>query len=129
MSYDYTFFLGTHQANWLWNGQALGPMFVAVHRMHRKSEFPRATVPFALDSGGFNHLLREGEWTVSPREYAAHAQRIHVECGQGQMMWAAVQDWVCAPPVLAKAWKRRSVTRGPGRLGLPCCCSLWRPRS
>jgi hypothetical protein len=78
-------------------------MFVAVHRMHRKSPFPPATVPFALDSGGFNHLLREGRWTVSPREYAEHAQRIMLETGK--MKWAAIQDWVCAPSVLAKTGK------------------------
>lgn len=100
MTYDFTFYLGTHQPNWLWNGNALGPMFVAAHRMKRKSAFPPSTVPFALDSGGFNHLLREGKWTTSPREYAEHAQRIMVETGK--MEWAAVQDWVCAPPVLAK---------------------------
>lgn len=103
VNFDFTFFLGTHQPNWLWNGLALGPMFVAAHRMKRKSAFPQSTVPFALDSGGFNHLLREGKWTVSPREYAEHAQRIHVETGK--MLWAAVQDWVCAPPVLAKTGK------------------------
>lgn len=100
MTYEFTFYLGTHQPNWLWNGGALGPMFVAAHRMRRKSEFPRSTVPFALDSGGFNHLLREGRWTVSAREYAEHAQRIHVETGK--LEWAAVQDWVCAPAVLEK---------------------------
>lgn len=103
MTYDFTFYLGTHQPNWLWNGGAQGPMFVAAHRMQRKSAFPQATVPFALDSGGFNHLLREGRWTVSAREYAEHAQRIMVETGK--MRWAAVQDWVCAPPVLAKTGK------------------------
>jgi hypothetical protein len=75
-------------------------MFIASHRMQRKSAFPPATVPFALDSGGFNHLLREGRWTVSPREYAEHVQRIKVETGK--LEWAAVQDWVCAPAVLTK---------------------------
>lgn len=103
MAYDFTFWLGTHQPNWLWNGAAQGPMFVAAHRMKRKSAFPASTVPFALDSGGFNHLLREGRWTVSPREYAEHAQRIMVETGK--LKWAAVQDWVCAPQVLAKTGK------------------------
>lgn len=103
MKYDYQFYLGTHQANWLWNGLARGPMFVAAHRMMRKSEFPEATVPFALDSGGFNHLLKEGRWTVSPQEYAKHAHRIQQETGR--MEWAAIQDWVCAPPVLAKTGK------------------------
>lgn len=103
MTRDFTFYLGTHQANWLWNGGAQGPMFVAAHRMQRRSTFPAATVPFALDSGGFNHLLREGRWTTSPREYAEHAQRIKVETGK--LEWAAVQDWVCAPPVLEKTGK------------------------
>lgn len=103
MNYDFTFYLGTHQPNWLWNGGARGPMFVAAHRMQRKSSFPAATVPFALDSGGFNHLLREGRWTVSARAYAEHVQRIKVETGK--LEWAAVQDWVCAPPVLAKTGK------------------------
>lgn len=100
MTFDFTFYLGTSLPTWLWNGKAKGPMFVAAHRMRRKSQFPRATVPFALDSGGFNHLLKEGCWTVTPKEYAAHALRIHHETGN--LSWAAVQDWACAEPVLSK---------------------------
>lgn len=103
MTYDYDFYLGTHQANWLWNGMAQGRMFVAVHRMNRKSPYPESTVPFALDSGGFNHLLKEGRWMLSAEEYAKKAHRIQQETGG--MEWAAVQDWVCAPPVLAKTGK------------------------
>lgn len=99
MRFDFTFYLGVHQANWLWNGAARGPLFVAVHRMRRKTPFPRATVPFALDSGGYNHLLREGRWTTSPRQYVDEVWRIREETGQ--MRWAAVQDWVCSPDVLA----------------------------
>ena len=76
---------------------------MSAHRMRRKSAFPPATVPFAVDSDGHNHLLREGRWTTSPREYAEHAQRIKVETGK--LEWAAVQDWDCTPAVLAKTGK------------------------
>lgn len=103
MRFDFTFYLGVHQANWLWNGEARGPLFIAVHRMKRKALFPRASVPFALDSGGYNHLLREGRWTTSPELYVEQVWRIREETEQ--MQWAAVQDWVCSPDVLAQTRK------------------------
>jgi hypothetical protein len=103
MRYDFTFYLGVHQANWLWNASAKGPVFIAVHRMQRKAPFPRATVPFALDSGGYNHLLREGRWTTSAAQYVDDVWRIREETGQ--MRWAAIQDWVCSPDVLARTGK------------------------
>jgi hypothetical protein len=100
LEYDFTFYLGTDRPKWLWNGEAQGPLFISIHTLRRKSKYPRATVPFGLDSGGFTHLLKHGRWTVSPREYVDDVMRIHVETGR--MSWAAIQDWICAPPVLEK---------------------------
>ena len=71
--------------------------------MKRVSSYPCATVPFALDSGGFIHLLREGKWTIPARDYADMAQRILVE--MGKLEWAAVQDWACTPEVLESTGK------------------------
>jgi hypothetical protein len=103
LSADFTFYLGVHQANWLWNDEAQGPLLIAVHRMRRQSRFPQATVPFALDSGGYNHLLREGKWTTTPAQYVEQVCRIRDETGQ--LQWAAIQDWVCSPDVLSRTGK------------------------
>jgi hypothetical protein len=61
---------------------------------------PRAHAPWALDSGGFTELSLLGRWSVPPAQYAAEACRFQQEIGQ--MQWAAIQDWMCEPPILKK---------------------------
>lgn len=41
-----------------------------------------------------------GRWSVSPEQYASEVARI--AAGVGNMDWAAIQDWMCEPPMLAK---------------------------
>jgi hypothetical protein len=53
-----------------------------------------------LDSGGFSELSLYGGWTVSPRDYVAEVRRYADEVGR--MEWAAPQDWMCEPAMLAK---------------------------
>lgn len=97
---DLRFYLGTHRANWLWTTHDV-PLFVS-HRIlrQRRTHFPRATTPWALDSGGFTELNLYGEWRTTPAEYVAAVRRYDAELGC--MEWAAPQDWMCEPFVLAK---------------------------
>lgn len=94
------FYLGTHRAHWLWNVHDV-PLFIS-HRVlrERKTRFPRATTPWALDSGGFTELNLYGKWETTPEEYVAAVRRYDTQLGH--LEWASPQDWMCEPTVLAK---------------------------
>lgn len=94
------FYLGTHRPNWLWSIHDV-PLFISHRRLKdRKSPYPRATTPWALDSGGFTELNQYGGWNTTAEEYVAAVRRYDEELGH--MEWAAPQDWMCEPDVLAK---------------------------
>ena len=94
------FYLGTHQPNWLtetWTG----PLFVSRNRLTRyRRSFPFATDRWALDSGGFTELAKYGKWTTHPKRYVIDVRRYRDEIGR--MDWAAPQDWMCEPFMVAK---------------------------
>jgi hypothetical protein len=91
------FLLGAHQPGWL---ATLGvPLFVSDRRLHGYRRLPAAAGAWGLDSGGFTELQQYGTWTVSPGEYAARVRRYADEIGH--LAWAAPQDWMCEPVVLA----------------------------
>lgn len=92
------FLLGTHQPSWL--ARLSVPLFVSHRRLARLRRLPEATAGWALDSGGFSELLMFGAWRTTCRDYAAavHRYRDHV----GRLEWAAPQDWMCEPSMLAK---------------------------
>jgi hypothetical protein len=92
------FYLGTHSPNWL--ALAGVPLFVSRRRLKDRKTFPRATAPWALDSGGFTELSMFGAWNTSPREYVADVTRFSGEIGK--LQWAAPQDWMCEPAILAQ---------------------------
>lgn len=96
-----TFFLGTHQADWL--GKTDVPLFVSRRRLEGRKKLPAASGGWALDSGGFTELGLYGRWKTSPRQYADEAaewaERI------GNLEFAASQDWMCEPVVRAKTGK------------------------
>lgn len=96
-----TFYTGTHMTNWLWEWRA--PLFVSRRRLIRQNRHRPALAPWALDSGGFTELNLHGTWTVSPRIYAAEVRRYSQDIGR--LSWAAIQDWMCEPFVLAKTGK------------------------
>lgn len=92
------FYLGTHHEGWLdWLDI---PLFVSRRRLMRRVVLPRALGPWALDSGGFTELSMFGAWTVSAWGYAREVQRYADEIGG--MRWAAPQDWMCEPEVIAR---------------------------
>ncbi len=96
----FRFYLGTHRPRWLWDLHDV-PLFIS-HRVlrERKTRFPRATTPWALDSGGFSELSLHHEWRTTPEEYVEAVQRYDEELGH--MEWASPQDWMCEPVMLLK---------------------------
>jgi hypothetical protein len=93
-----TFYLGSPEPSWLESADV--PLFVSHSRLSGRKSLPRASAPWALDSGGFTELSKHGTWTVSARDYAAAAQRYQAEIGL--MYWAAPQDWMCEPSMLER---------------------------
>ncbi len=95
----FTFYLGTHMPNWL--GKTEVPLFISARRLRRG--LPGELLPaasWALDSGGFSELSMFGRWQTTPQQYAQETER----WGNllGGMRWAAIQDWMCEPFILAK---------------------------
>ncbi|MEV8508112.1 hypothetical protein AB0368_25295 [Actinoplanes sp. NPDC051475] len=94
-----TFYLGTHQPHWLRLGV---PLFVSDRRLRRYRRLPRAAASWALDSGGFTELSQYGTWNTgpTPADYVARVRRYRDEIGH--LVWAAPQDWMCEPFIVAK---------------------------
>lgn len=100
---SFRFYLGTHERSWLWDPRFDGvPLFVSRRRLarNRRKVFPRAMVPWALDSGGFTELLLHGRWTLTPAEYLAEVRSFIGEIGAPD--WVAPMDWMCEPWILEK---------------------------
>lgn len=94
----FTFYLGTHEPAWL--ARVTFPLFVSHRRLCRYRRLPTARCDWALDSGAFSELAAYGGWTLSPEAYIAAVRRYR-EC-IGHLNWAAPQDWMCEPAMLAK---------------------------
>jgi hypothetical protein len=92
-------YLGAPEPTWL--GRLHVPLMVSRHRMARLSRtLPTARVGWVLDSGGYTELARHGRWAISAEQYAEQAQRWAAEVGH--LQWAAPQDWMCTPQMLAR---------------------------
>ena len=92
------FFLGTHQPGWLTKTRV--PLFVSFTRLRVYKTLPRAKSPWALDSGAFSELFRNGQWTISARQYANGVRRLQEQVGR--LEWASIQDWICSPVVIKR---------------------------
>jgi len=94
------FFLGTHEPSWL--ASCTVPLFVSDRRLRRLRRLPRGRCRWALDSGGFTELATFGTWDngPTPAEYVDRVRRYRDEIGG--LAWAAPQDWMCEPWVVAK---------------------------
>lgn len=93
------FWLGTHRPGWLEDMTV--PLFISRNALSRNQTLPRAAGPWALDSGGFTQLDKPPHrWVLTADEYAGivrdYADRI------GRLEWAAPQDWMCEPWIVAK---------------------------
>jgi|SRR5262245_21464686 len=95
------FYLGTHKPNWL---REVGvPLFVSRRTLGLWKRLPRALSGWALDSGGFSELSMYGEWRTSAAQYLDEVRRFRDDVSK--LEWAAVQDWMCEPFILAKTGK------------------------
>ena len=92
------FYLGAHHPHWL--ERASFPLFVSHRRLAARRRLPRATTAWALDSGGFTELRLHGGWRTTAAEYVVAVRRYRDEIGG--LEWAAPQDWMCEPFMLAK---------------------------
>jgi hypothetical protein len=92
------FWLGTHRPNWL--GLVSVPLFVSQRTLGPRRSLPRASCEWALDSGGFSELSMYGRWQTSADAYEASIRRYQDEIGM--LEWAAPQDYMCEPVMLAK---------------------------
>jgi hypothetical protein len=105
------FFLGTHQPGWLVDGQA--ELFVSDWQLRKRHRLPVAAREWALDSGAFTTHQRRADFDP-PAVYAARVRRYRDEIGR--LQWAAPQDWMCEPAMLATTGltvaehQRRTVT-------------------
>lgn len=97
------FYLGTDDPHWLWDNPPPHPLFISRRRLQRYKNLKPAKTTWALDSGGFTELNMYGEWKTPPHTYIALVQRYVNEIGN--LDWAAPQDWMCEPTVLAKTGK------------------------
>jgi hypothetical protein len=94
------FYLGTHHPGWLATTPL--PLFISDRRLRTYKTLTRARAAWALDSGGFTELSTYGTWDhgPSPRQYAAAIRRYRDQIGH--LAWAAPQDWMCEPAILAR---------------------------
>lgn len=92
------FWMGTHMPSWL--ATVDFPLFVSHRRLAGRRSLPRAVVPWALDSGGFTELSTYGQWRTTPEAYVAAVRRYRDEIGR--LEWAAPQDWMTEPWIVAK---------------------------
>ncbi len=94
------FYLGAHHANWL--ARVDVPLFVSHRRLAElgPGALPRARGPWALDSGAFSEIAEYGQFRTSPQQYADAVRRYADQVGR--LEWAAPQDWMCEPVMLAK---------------------------
>ena len=76
------------------------PVFVSHRRLAARKSYRRAERSWALDSGGFTELSMFGGWRTTPDEYIAAVRKYRSEIGM--LDWAAPQDWMCEPHILAK---------------------------
>jgi len=95
---EWTFFLGTHEVSWLARG--VGPLFISHRRLARRSRLPRASGPWALDSGGFTELRLHGRWLTSVDEYLKATRRYTEKVGW--LQFAFSMDWMCDPAIIKR---------------------------
>lgn len=100
------FYLGTHMPHWL--ADSTVPLFVSHVRMRDRRTLPRAATSWALDSGSFSEVALTGGFQTTPRQYVTAVRRYRDEIGR--LDWAAPQDHMCEPWVLAKSRLANTVT-------------------
>ena len=95
------FYLGTHIPSWRTHVRV--PLFISHRKLIEggRRGYKPAVTPWALDSGAFTEIALHGRYTTTPQEYATAVRRYRDEIGM--LDWAAPQDHMCEPWVLAKS--------------------------
>lgn len=91
------FYLGTHKPVWLQRTDV--PLFVSAVELRKYKKPPIAIGKWALDSGRFSECA-VGKPPVPVRQYISEV--IGWAEHSGNLQWAAAQDWMCEPFILAK---------------------------
>jgi hypothetical protein len=91
------FYLGTHMPHWMVT--ATVPLFVSHRRLYGRKRLPRAATRWALDSGAFSEIAAHGRFETTPAEYVRAIRRYQDDIGR--LDWAAPQDHMCEPWILA----------------------------
>lgn len=89
------FFTGLHQPS---DAQHFDAAFVSVVRL-RNRKGPFAVVDWIMDSGAFSEISMHGHYRHSVSEYAEQIKRWK---GNGNLLAAVSQDWMCEPFIVAK---------------------------
>ena len=92
------FWLGVHHPGWL--AKTTVPLFVSRRRSRHRSGFPGRWARGHWTPGHSPRSRRTGRFQVSAQEYAQEIKRYADEIGR--LEWAAPQDWMCEPHILAK---------------------------
>lgn len=108
------FYLGAHQPGWLYDSPV--PLFISDRRLRTYKRLLPAVCDWSLDSGGFTELSTHGTWDngPTPAEYVARIRRYQRHIGR--LQWAAPQDWMAEPWIVAKTGltvrehQRRTIT-------------------
>lgn len=88
------FFVGLHKP---WHAEHFASAFISVNSVRtRKSPFPAGD--WIMDSGAFSTILRHGGYPHSPATYAGEIRRWK---GNGRLLAAVSQDYMCEPAMLA----------------------------
>lgn len=104
------FFTGLHQPS---DAQHFDAAFVSVNRL-RKRKGPFAVGDWIMDSGAFTEISTHGYYRSDVAEYAAQIRRWK---GNGNLLAAVSQDWMCEPWIIEKTGlsvaehQRRTVER------------------
>jgi hypothetical protein len=89
------FFVGLHQPSDVHRFQSA---FVSVNRL-RSRRSPMSAREWIMDSGAFTEISTHGRYRHSVAEYAAEIRRW---AGDGRLLAAVAQDWMCEPWIVAK---------------------------
>lgn len=89
------FFVGLHQPH---DAKHFDAAFISVNRL-RKRKGPFVVGDWIMDSGAFSTILKYGGYPSGVGEYSAEIKRWS---GNGNLLAAVTQDYMCEPSMLAK---------------------------
>jgi hypothetical protein len=89
------FFCGLHQPS---DAKHFDAAFISVNRI-RSRKGPFVVGDWIMDSGAFTEISTHGRYRTSVAEYAAEIRRW---VGNGRLLAAVSQDWMCEPWIVEK---------------------------